>query len=160
MGVISKIAGFPRAFVDDLRMSRTQALIFLCGWWCWTIASMHFYLLPYTQPDVAKALGIPQSGVAYANTTSMLSRAIGAAIFGIFSDQYGRKIPITITLVLMGVFTLCTGFVETYGQLVGVRFLYGRPRELAVDFSGGNHSRIIRQVLPMADSMGLTWPPF
>ena len=112
---IIEIAGFPRAFANDIRMSGMQALVFLCGWWCWTVASMHFYLLPYTQPDVARALGIPQSGVAYANTTSMLSRAVGAAIFGVLSDQYGRKIPIVGTLVLMGVFTLCTGFVETYG---------------------------------------------
>ena len=87
---------------------------------------MHFYLLPYTMPDVAKSLGVEQSKVSQANTTSMLSRAIGAAIFGVLSDQYGRKIPLLVDIVLLGVFTLCSGFVHTYGQLVGVRFLFGK----------------------------------
>lgn len=87
---------------------------------------MQFYLLPYTQPAVAKALGVSTSKIAEANTTTMLSRAIGAAIFGVLSDQYGRKIPLVIDLVLMAACTLSSGFVHTYGQFVAVRFLFGK----------------------------------
>lgn len=125
MGVLDEIANFPREMARSLRMNRTQALVFLTCWWCWTLGSMHFYLLPYTQVNIAESLGIEKSQVAEANTTSMLSRALGAAIFGVLSDQYGRKIPLIVDLILMGVFTLCSGFVQTYGQLIGVRFLFG-----------------------------------
>ena len=125
MGVFQEIAKFPRELSRSLRMNSTQAFVFLTCWWCWTLGSMQFYLLPYTQAKVAHDLGIEQSKVAEANTTSMLSRAIGAAIFGILSDQYGRKLPLIVALTLMGVFTLCSGFIHTYGQLVGVRFLFG-----------------------------------
>ncbi len=81
---------------------------------------------PYTQPEVAKTLGVQQSEIAYANTTSMLSRTIGAIIFGILSDQYGRRIPLLVDLVLMGILTLCSGLVQTYGQFIGLRFLFGQ----------------------------------
>jgi SHS family lactate transporter-like MFS transporter len=128
MGFKQELANFPREIGKAFTLNRTQALVFFTSWWCWTLGSMQFYLLPYTQPALAKTLGVPTSKIAEANTTSMLSRAIGAAIFGVLSDQYGRKIPLTIDLVLMGVFTLCSGFVSTYGQLIGVRFLFGKTQ--------------------------------
>lgn len=74
---------------------------------------------------VAKSLGVPQSTVSEANTTSLLTRSVGAAIFGIVADQYGRKIAILIDLVLLGVFTLSSGFVHTSAQLIAVRVLFG-----------------------------------
>jgi SHS family lactate transporter-like MFS transporter len=110
---------------DSLRMSRVQALIWLTSWACWTFASMQFYLLPFSLAELAKVLDVQQAKISEANTTSMLSRSIGAVIFGYAADQFGRKIPICIDLVLLGLFTLCSGFVNTYGQLVGVRFLFG-----------------------------------
>ncbi|GAD98097.1 hypothetical protein ANI_1_1346144 [Paecilomyces variotii No. 5] len=125
MGVLQDITHFPKELARSLRMNRVQALVFATSWWCWTLGSMQFYLLPYTQVKVAEALNIENAKVAEANTTSMLSRSIGAAIFGIISDQYGRKIPLVVVLILMGVFTLCSGFVRTYGQLIGVRLLFG-----------------------------------
>ncbi|OAA54606.1 Major facilitator superfamily domain, general substrate transporter [Niveomyces insectorum RCEF 264] len=119
------LAQAPVTLVRSLRMTRTQFLVFVTSWSCWTLGSVHFYCLAYTMPDMAKSLGVQASDVAYANTTSMVSRALGAIIFGVLSDQYGRKIPLLIILALMGVCTLCTGFVQTYGQLVGVRLLFG-----------------------------------
>ncbi len=126
MRILDDLARLPRSFARDMRMTKVQALVFLTSWWCWTLGSMHFYLLPYTQPDVAAALGVPQSQIAYANSTSMLSRTLGAVVFGILSDQYGRKLPLVADLVLMGVFTLCSGLVQTYAQFIGLRFLFGQ----------------------------------
>jgi MFS transporter, SHS family, lactate transporter len=109
-----------------LKMSPIQATTWLACWSAWTLGSMQFYLLPFTLATLAKVFQVQQSKVSEANTTSLLSRSIGAAIFGIASDQYGRKIPLLVNLVLLGVFTLSSGFVHTYGQLVGVRLLFGR----------------------------------
>ncbi|KAI5920239.1 major facilitator superfamily domain-containing protein [Camillea tinctor] len=125
MSVFMSIVRFPLSLVLSLRMSKLAALTFLTSWLCWTVASMQFYLLPYSMTEIAQALGVPQSRVSEANTTSLLTRSIGAAIFGVFADQFGRKSSILINLVLLGVFTLCSGFVHTSGQFVGVRLLFG-----------------------------------
>lgn len=126
MGFMQELANFPREIGKAFALNRTQALVFLTCWWCWTVGSMGFYLLPYTQVAVADAFGVSKAKIAEANTTTMLSRAIGAAIFGVLSDQYGRKIPLAIDLVLMSVCTLCSGFVKTYPQFLAVRFLFGK----------------------------------
>jgi SHS family lactate transporter-like MFS transporter len=114
-----------RHFAGALRMKPIQALTWLACWSAWTLGSLQFYLLPFTLAKLAIYLHVKQSKISEANTTTMLSRSIGAAIFGIASDQYGRKIPLLVDLVLLAVFSLCSGFVNTYGQLVGVRFLFG-----------------------------------
>ena len=58
----------------------------------------------------------------------MLSRSPGAVIFGVLSGQYGRKIPLVIDLVCLGVLGLCSGFIHTYAQLIGIRLLFGGSR--------------------------------
>ncbi|OAA55068.1 Major facilitator superfamily domain, general substrate transporter [Niveomyces insectorum RCEF 264] len=125
MGFWKYVVSFPRDVRDDLRMNKTQALIFFTSWFCWTIGSMHYFLLSYTMPALAKELNVEQSKIAQANTTTMIVRALGSVIFGVVSDQFGRRIPMLVNIALMGIFTLCTGFIKTYGQLVGVRLLYG-----------------------------------
>jgi MFS transporter, SHS family, lactate transporter len=87
---------------------------------------MQYYALPFTTSNLAKSLHVTASRIQEANTTSMLSRSIGAVIFGIASDQYGRKWPLMANLVFLGVFSLCSGFIQIYGQLIGVRFLFGK----------------------------------
>jgi SHS family lactate transporter-like MFS transporter len=147
MGFAQEVANFPREIGKAFALNRKQALVFLTCWWCWTLGSMNFYLLPYTQPAVAKTLGVETSKIAEANTTTMLSRAIGAAIFGVLSDQYGRKIPLVVDLILMGVFTLSSGFVHTYGQFVAVRFLFGEYSLAAVYHTIGCVNRASRYYL-------------
>lgn len=112
-------------FPGVLRMKPIQAVTWLSCWASWTLGSMQFYLLPFTLTKLAEFLDVKQSKISEANTTTMLSRALGAVIFGVASDQYGRKTPMMVNLVCLAVFTMCTGFVQTYGQLIGVRFLFG-----------------------------------
>ncbi|KAF2100711.1 MFS general substrate transporter [Rhizodiscina lignyota] len=125
MALLQDIKTIPRDFADALRMKPVQYLVWFCCWACWTLGSLDFYLLPFTTTNMATAFKVKQTKISEANTTSMLSRTIGALIFGIASDQYGRKIPLLIDLVVMGAVTLANGFLTTYSQLVGVRFLFG-----------------------------------
>ena len=52
-------------------------------------------------------------------------RSVGAAIFGILGDRYGRKYPYIANLVLLIIFEMCTGFVQTFPQFLAVRALFG-----------------------------------
>ncbi|KAI2880153.1 hypothetical protein CBS76997_9920 [Aspergillus niger] len=125
MNILATLAGLPREIGSTLHMKPVQALIWLACWACWTLGSLQYYALPFTLSTVAEALDVAETNVSEANTTTMLSRAVGAVIFGILSDQYGRKIPMLIDLILMCGFTVATGFSQTFPQLIGFRFLFG-----------------------------------
>ncbi|RFU33115.1 hypothetical protein B7463_g3225, partial [Scytalidium lignicola] len=112
-------------FATALRMSPVQALVWFTCWAAWTLGSLQFYCLPFTLSNIATYLDVKQSKISEANTTAMLSRSIGAVIFGALSDQYGRKVPMITNLICMGVLTLASGFVTTYPALIGVRFTFG-----------------------------------
>ena len=123
--VVRAVRGIPADLAYTLHMKPIQGLIWFTCWSCWTLGSLQYYLLPFTLAKLASYLDVKQTKISEANTVSMLTRSIGALIFGIASDQYGRKFPMLVDLVLLGVFTLCSGFIHTYGQLIGVRLLFG-----------------------------------
>jgi len=58
-------------------------------------------------------------------TVTLMLRSVGAVIFGILADRYGRKWPMIINLALFIVLELCSGFCNTLPQFLGVRSLYG-----------------------------------
>ena len=82
---------------------------------------------PSSDPSAGLLASLATFGVG------MVVRPIGAALFGSMGDRIGRKPVFMITIVLMGLATLCVGFLPTYAQigiwapilLVGLRLLQG-----------------------------------
>src|SRR4051812_27335049 len=58
-------------------------------------------------------------------TVTLMLRSVGAIIFGVLADRYGRKWPMIINLFLFIILELCSGFCQTLPQFLGVRALYG-----------------------------------
>lgn len=54
-----------------------------------------------------------------------MTRSIGAAVFGLAADRYGRKWPFVVNIVLYSMIELSTGFVKTFHQFLAVRALFG-----------------------------------
>jgi MFS transporter, SHS family, lactate transporter len=52
-------------------------------------------------------------------------RSVGAIIFGIASDRYGRNWPFIVNNVLFIALELGTGFCRTYREFLAVRALFG-----------------------------------
>jgi len=52
-------------------------------------------------------------------------RSLGAVIFGIAADRFGRKWPFVVNNILLIVIELATGFCQTYEQFLACRALFG-----------------------------------
>jgi MFS family permease len=82
---------------------------------------------PSSDPSAALLASLATFGVG------MVVRPIGAAIFGSIGDRIGRRPVFMITITLMGIATVCVGFLPTYAQvgiwapilLVSLRLLQG-----------------------------------
>jgi len=82
---------------------------------------------PSSDPSTALLASLATFGVG------MVVRPVGAAIFGSISDRIGRRPVFMITITLMGIATVCVGFLPTYAQvgiwapilLVSLRLLQG-----------------------------------
>lgn len=82
---------------------------------------------PSSDPSTGLLASLATFGVG------MVVRPIGAAIFGSIGDRIGRRPVFMITITLMGIATVCVGFLPTYSQvgiwapilLVSLRLLQG-----------------------------------
>ncbi len=82
---------------------------------------------PSSDPSTGLLASLATFGVG------MVVRPIGAAIFGSIGDRIGRRPVFMITITLMGIATVCVGFLPTYAQvgiwapilLVSLRLLQG-----------------------------------
>lgn len=52
-------------------------------------------------------------------------RSVGAAIFGLAGDLYGRKWPMIVNLIIIAVLQFGTAYCYTFAQFLGVRALFG-----------------------------------
>lgn len=83
---------------------------------------------PLTHPT-AKRLSVQfnrsSTDITTAITLTLLFRSVGAVVFGIAADRYGRKWTLVINLLLIAIFELGSSFCNTYQQFLAVRSLFG-----------------------------------
>jgi SHS family lactate transporter-like MFS transporter len=75
--------------------------------------------------ELAAQFGKTTAQIAEAITLTLLFRSLGAVIFGIAADRYGRKWTLVINLILICVFEIGSGLCNTYEQFLGVRAMFG-----------------------------------
>ena len=80
----------------------------------------HFVLVP-----VALEFGrtIPQ--VAFAITLTLLMRPLGAFIFGLLGDKFGRRVPLMADIIFYSVIELLTAFAPNFTVFLILRALFG-----------------------------------
>jgi SHS family lactate transporter-like MFS transporter len=86
---------------------------------------MDFFTVSLTVPDLAKTFHRSNSDITWGIGLVLMLRIVGASIFGILSDRFGRKWPFIANNVLFIILELSTGFTQTYSQFLAVRALFG-----------------------------------
>ncbi|KAG2125622.1 carboxylic acid transporter protein [Suillus cothurnatus] len=116
----------PGAVVVALKsLTWVQWAQFWSGWFAWTCNVIDYVVVTFTVPLLSKQFGKSTSAITTALTLTLLFRSVGAVIFGMISDRFGRKWPLVVNLVLCCVLQLGTGFVDTFSQFLAFRALFG-----------------------------------
>src|SRR5947208_7477223 len=91
----------------------------------WTLDAFDFFLVVMTLTAIARDFGKSDAAVALSITITLAFRPVGALIFGLLADRYGRKIPLTVYLVFYSVIEVLSGLAPNYTTLLVLRALFG-----------------------------------
>src|SRR3954471_920958 len=91
----------------------------------WTLDAFDFFLVTFTLTAIGKEFGQTDKAMALSITLTLAFRPLGAFIFGLMADRYGRRIPLMIDLVFFSVIEVATGFAHSYWSFIVLRCLFG-----------------------------------
>ncbi|KAI8325241.1 MFS general substrate transporter [Martensiomyces pterosporus] len=115
----------PKNPIGLLRLTPRQAYTFSVAFLGWMVDAIDFFCVSMAATDIATAFGKNPSDVTSAITTTLMLRPIGALVFGVIADRYGRRIPLMVNLFLFTVIELASGFAPNLPTFIGLRAVYG-----------------------------------
>src|SRR5689334_20750816 len=95
------------------------------GFLGWTLDAFDFFLVVMTLTAIAKDFGKSDAAVALSLTLTLAFRPVGAFIFGLLADRYGRKLPLMLDLVFYSIIEVLSGLAPNYATFLVLRALFG-----------------------------------
>lgn len=93
-----------------------------CGW---TLDAFDFFIVVFVLTDIGKEFGKTPRQMALALTLTLAFRPLGALIFGLMADRYGRRLPLMVDLVFFAAVEVLSGFAPNYLTFMVLRALFG-----------------------------------
>lgn len=137
-------------------------LFFIVGLAAWCADAFDFHSLSIQTVKLAKYYDTSKTNVTTAITLTLLLRSVGAAFFGIAGDKYGRKYPMVVNMIVLGLLQIATIYSKTFGQFLAVRSLfglfmggvYGNAISMALENCPGNARGLMSGILQQGYSLG------
>lgn len=106
-------------------LNRVQRNTFVACFLGWALDALDFFLLTFVLVPVSRDFGqsIPQ--VAFAITLTLMMRPLGAFIFGLLGDKFGRRIPLMADIIFYSLMELLTAFAPNFTVFLILRALFG-----------------------------------
>jgi MFS transporter, SHS family, lactate transporter len=95
------------------------------GFLGWTLDAFDFFLVVLSLTAIAKEFHRTDAQIAFSITLTLAFRPVGAFIFGLMADRYGRRIPLMVDLVFYSVVEVLTGFAHSFTVFLVLRALFG-----------------------------------
>jgi MFS transporter, SHS family, lactate transporter len=116
----------------------------------WMLDAFDFFLLTFVTLRIAKDFQVALPAIAFTITLTLMLRPLGALIFGILADRFGRRTPLMIDIICYSVLELLTAFSPNYFVFLILRGLFG----IAMGGEWGLGSSLAMESLP-TQSRGL-----
>lgn len=107
----------------EKKVNGRNALV--AGFLGWTLDAFDFFILTFTLAAVAKDFNKTIPEIALTLTASLAMRPVGAFIFGLLADRFGRKGPLMISIAFYSVIEIFSGLAPSYAVFLFLRLLYG-----------------------------------
>lgn len=122
------------------QLSLKDWIFFIVGWLAWTADAFDFHALSIQTVKLSKYYNTSKTNITTAITLTLLLRSVGAAIFGLAGDKWGRKWPMVFNMLVLGALQIATIYSKTFQEFLAVRSLFGL-------FMGGVYGNAIAMAL-------------
>ena len=117
--------GYACDAVDPVLESSEARRALLAGFLGWTLDAFDYFLVVICMTAIAKDLHTQVTGIALSLTITMAFRPVGAFIFGLLADRYGRRLPLIIDLIFYSIIEVLTGLAPNLRTFLVLRALFG-----------------------------------
>jgi len=95
------------------------------GFLGWMLDAFDFFLVVFCLTAIGKEFHKPDAAIALSITVTLAFRPVGAFIFGLLADRYGRRLPLMLDLVFYSIVEVLTAFAPNYTTFMVLRALFG-----------------------------------
>jgi MFS transporter, SHS family, lactate transporter len=97
----------------------------LAGFLGWTLDAFNFFVIVFLYDTLAAQFAVSKKAIVFTTTATLALRPVGAFIFGLLADRFGRRIPLMANVVYFSVIQLLCGFAPNYTAFLILRVLFG-----------------------------------
>ena len=126
------------------RLTGAQRHTFLAAFLGWTMDSLDFFILIFCVPAIAQQFHTKPSAVLGAVFLTQAFRPVGALLFGMLADRYGRRPVLMVNILSFSVIELACAFAPSLTALLVLRALFG----LAMGGEWGVGAALVFETLP------------
>jgi SHS family lactate transporter-like MFS transporter len=106
-------------------MTPVQRKVVTASFLGWTLDAFDYFVLIVVLDNIAADFHTAVPQVALAVTLTLAMRPLGAFVFGLLADKYGRRPILMLDIMLFSVFELASAFAPTLTVLLILRALFG-----------------------------------
>lgn len=107
------------------RLTPVQRNTFIACFLGWSLDAFDFFILTFCVSAIATQFQAKVSAVAEAIFLTLAMRPVGAFLFGVMADRYGRRVTLMVDIIAYSVFELASAFAPSLKTLLIMRALFG-----------------------------------
>ncbi|RGB43803.1 putative metabolite transport protein YjhB [Rhizophagus diaphanus] len=125
-------------------LNKAQTITFLAAFLGWTLDAFDFFTVSFALPYIAKEFQMQPSKISASITVTLMFRPVGALIFGLLGDRFGRRYPLMADILLFSTMEFASGFAPNFQSFIVLRAIFG----LAMGGEWGLGAALTMEILP------------
>jgi len=95
------------------------------GFLGWTLDAFDFFVVTFLFDKLAAQFHVQKGAIIATVGATLAMRPVGALLFGLLADRYGRRLPLMANVIYFAVIEVLCGFATNYPTFLVLRILFG-----------------------------------